>query len=68
MNNFQGVIIKESLNDKSVLSRAKILSIKIEKVTAKYKTPWVENWTMHTVEIPENVVSEVAEKINWERE
>ena len=52
--NYKGVIIEESLETKDVLERIKILSTKVEQVVDKHKTPWLKQWTMHTVEIAEN--------------
>lgn len=63
MPTYRGVIIEESLGNKDVLKRMKILSTKAEKVTEKHKTPWVSRWTMHTVEMPEDTADEVAEEI-----
>jgi len=42
----------------------KILETKVEEVVEEHKTPWIEQWTLHTVEIPENQVKDVAEKIS----
>lgn len=64
MSNYKGVIIEESLADKAVLSRVKILSTKVEPITEKHKTPWLKQWTLHTVEIPEAQAQEVAEAIS----
>jgi hypothetical protein len=50
--NFKGVIIEESLVNKSILDDIKIVSTKIETVKETHKTPWVKQWTMHTIEIP----------------
>lgn len=61
---FKGVIIEESLEDKSVLQDLKILETKVEEVTEEHKTPWVKRWTLHTVEVPEDRAEEVAEKIS----
>lgn len=61
---FKGVIIEESLADKSVLREVKILSTKIEPVTDEHQTPWIKQWTMHDIEIPEERASEIAEKIS----
>ena len=61
--NFKGVIIEESLEDKSVLDDVKILSTKIEPVTKEHQTPWIKQWTLHDVEIPAGKASEIAEKI-----
>ena len=62
--NYKGIIIEESLEDKDVLKDVQILKTKIFPVEEKDKTPWVENWTLHTVEIVENKVEEVAKKIS----
>lgn len=51
--------------DNSVLSDVDIGSTnKVEPITEKHKTPWVNQWTMHTVEIPEEKAAAVAEKIS----
>ena len=62
--NFKGVIIEESLEDKSVLGDVKILSTKVEPVTKGHKTSWVKQWTLHDVEVPAEKASEMAEKIS----
>lgn len=62
--NYKGVIIEESLADKSVLNDIKILSTKVEPVTEEHKTPWVKQWTLHDVEIPAEKATEIAEKIS----
>lgn len=61
---FSGVIIEESLTDLSVLDDVKIISTKIVPVTDKHKTPWVSQWTMHTVEIQADQAAAIAEKIS----
>jgi hypothetical protein len=63
-NNFVGVIIGESLENKSVLKKVKILSTKIENVTKEHQTPWLSQWTLHTVEIPDGKAKEIAEEIS----
>ena len=62
--NFIGVIIEESLEDKSILNRIKIIKTKIEQVTEKHKTPWINQWTLHTVEIPKNQAKTIAEELS----
>lgn len=62
--NYQGVIIAESLDDNSVLKDVRILNTKIEEVTPDHQTPYLKQWTLHTVEIPEDKVDEVAERIS----
>ena len=61
---FKGVIIEESLIDKSVLDDVDIISTKVETVTERHKTPWVRQWTLHTIEIADNKAAEVADKIS----
>lgn len=61
--NYQGTIIEESLEDKSVLEEVQILSTKVEQVVEGHKTPWLLQWTLHKVEISEDKAKEVAEKI-----
>jgi len=62
--NFKGVIIEESLVDKSILGDVKIISTKIEPVTEEHKTPWLKQWTLHDVEIPAEKAFWIAEKIS----
>lgn len=61
MEKFMGVIIEESLEDKKIFGLASIISTKIEKVVEKHKTPWLEKWTLHTVEIEPKDAERVAE-------
>ena len=61
---YEGVIIEESLEDKSVLSEVKIVKTKTEIVSEKHRTPWVKQWTLHTVQIPEEKAKIIAEKIS----
>ena len=62
--NFVGVIIAESLENKDVLKKVKILETKIEKCTKKHQTPWIKQWTLHTVEISENQANNVAKELS----
>lgn len=62
--NYKGVIIEESLENKDVLKDVTILSTKIELVTKEHHTPHLKQWTLHTVEIPEDRGEEVAQKIS----
>lgn len=62
--NYLGTIIKESLEDKSVLKDVKILETKVEDVVDKHQTPWLKIWTLHKVEVPETKVAEVSKKIS----
>jgi hypothetical protein len=62
--NYEGVIIEESLRDKAVLELVKIISTKVEPITKEHKTPWLKQWTLHTVEIPEYNIDKIAEAIS----
>lgn len=62
--NYKGVIIEESLQDSHILKEIKVLATKIEPITLKHKTQWLKQWTLHTIEIPEEKADELAEKIS----
>ena len=62
--NYQGVIIEESLENKDVLKDVRVLGTKVEPVTENHKTPWIKQWTLHTVEIPEDQAEGIAEKLS----
>ena len=64
MKDYQGVIIEESLEDKDILKKVKIISTVVTKVTERHQTPWLEQWTIHTVEVPENEAHSLAEEIS----
>lgn len=64
MEKYQGVIIEESLKDKNILNEVSIISTKVEKVTEKHKTPWLEKWTLHTVQINPADIDDFARKIS----
>lgn len=62
--NYQGVIIEESLENKKMLEKVKILNTEIEEIMENHKTPWINQWTLHTVEIPESEAEKIAEEIS----
>lgn len=66
--NYKGVIIEESLDKKDVLKDVVILDTKVEKVTEEHKTPWIKQWTLHTVEIPEIKADGIVEKLSADLE
>lgn len=61
---YKGVIIEESLEDKNLLNEVEILETKIEKVTPRHKTPYLKQWTLHTVKVSENQAENMAAKIS----
>jgi len=63
-NDFKGVIIEESLENKEVLKKVKIIKTKVEQVIEKHKTPWVKQWTLHAVEVSEEKAEAIAEEIS----
>ena len=64
INVFTGVIIEESLENKDVLKKVKIINTEVEEVTENHKTPWIKQWTLYTVEIPENQAEEIAKELS----
>jgi hypothetical protein len=64
LDNFKGALIEESLENKGILKKIRIVSTRIEKVTEKHKTPWLSRWTLHTIEIPESEAEKMAEEIS----
>ena len=61
---FVGVIIEESLENKAVLKKLKIIRTEVEKVTKEHHTPWLKQWTLYTVEISENHADEIAKELS----
>lgn len=64
MNDYQGVIIEESLESKGILENIDITSTQVEQVTDKHQTPWLSQWILHTVAIPESEAQSAAEEIS----
>lgn len=61
---YKGDIIEESLENKDILKRLSIISTRIEKVTDKHQTPWLSQWTLHTIEIKEIEAEKVAQELS----
>jgi hypothetical protein len=57
---YVGVIIDESLRDRRALREVRIRRTAVHPVTARHRTPWVRQWTMHVVEVPEEGAETVA--------
>lgn len=60
----EGDVIAESLEDKSILCELNIKNTHIEKVEKNHDTPWLTQWTLHKVSIPDEKAKEIAEKIS----
>ncbi len=61
---YKGTIIKESLEKKDILKNIKIVSTKVEDVVKEHRTPWLKQWTLHKVEIPEDKAEELAKELS----
>ncbi|MBI2613367.1 MAG: hypothetical protein HYW62_01185 [Candidatus Levybacteria bacterium] len=61
---YKGVIIEESLSNTPILKDVSILETKVETVTPEHQTPWLKQWTLHTVEVPEDKAEDIAEKLS----
>jgi hypothetical protein len=64
MKEYTGVIIEESLKNNKVLKDIKIIKTDIERITKEHETPWLKQWTLHMVTIPEDKAKEIAKKIS----
>lgn len=61
---YQGTIIEESLDDRSVLNHVEIISTNVEEVTEEHKTPWIKQWTLDTVNISEKSADAIASELS----
>ena len=61
---YTGPVIEESLADRSVLDGVRIISTTVEPVTENHQTPWIQQWTMHTVEIPKVDADDFAQRLS----
>jgi len=62
--NYTGVIIEESLENTSLLKDITVLSTKIETVTESHRTPWLKQWTLHTIEINEDKAKFISSQLS----
>lgn len=61
---YEGVIIEESLANKTVLDNLRTRKTKVDPVTEKHKTPWLRQWTLRTVSIEIDRADKVAEELS----
>lgn len=61
---FTGTIIEESLWDRVVLNNLNVVETVVEDVDERHQTPWLEQWTKHSVIIPELEAEAMAERIS----
>lgn len=64
MNDFTGTIIGQSLSDQNILKKVKIIKTDIEPVTPEHRTPWLTQWTIHSIEIDEITAKEIAHELS----
>jgi hypothetical protein len=64
VTNFRGDVIEESLENTEILKKIKIVSTRVESVRERDQTPWLSQWTLHTVDIPENEAKTIAQEIS----
>lgn len=62
--NYKGVIVEESLTDKSILESIEIMYQSVEKVSERDGTPWLDAWTIDTVEIQSDKIDELTNKLS----
>lgn len=61
---FRGVIIEESLIQKGILQKCSVLQTQVVAVTERHQTPWIHQWTLHTVAIPAPQALEIASELS----
>ena len=62
--NYTGDIIEESLADPTTLKGVQIISTRVEPVTPGHKTSWLQQWTLHTIEVPESDAPRSAQALS----
>jgi hypothetical protein len=59
-----GDIIAESLEDTSILKDVNIVSTRVEPVTEEHQTPWLTQWTLHTIDVADGDAVSLAERLS----
>ena len=62
--NYRGIIIEESLSNSDIIKELELINQEIEKVVEAHETPWLEQWTCDEVEIPEDKIDEIADRLS----
>jgi hypothetical protein len=62
MDLFEGIVIEESLTNPEVLKRLQVVSTRVSKVTPDHRTPWLTQWTLHTVTALPDEVASIADE------
>lgn len=61
---YKGDIIEESLADPTTLKTVHIINTRVEPITPEHETPWLKQWTLHTIEVPEADAGPLAERLS----
>ena len=61
---YKGVIIEESLSDSKIVKELEVIDTYIGRTTAREATPWLEQWTLQTVIIPEEKIEECTSRLS----
>jgi hypothetical protein len=64
MDLFEGIVIEESLTNPEVLKRLQVVSTRVSKVTPDHRTPWLTQWTLHTVTALPDEVASIADELS----
>jgi hypothetical protein len=59
-----GIIIEESLKNKRILQSVIVTDTRVEQVTPAHQTPWLKQWTLHTVTVPVDTAGTVARQLS----
>ena len=61
---YKGVIIEESLTNSSIIEELNIIQKEVENITEKEGTPWLDKWTMYTVEIDSKDIDNICKRLS----
>ena len=64
MKIFQGELIEESLAKPEILKRCEIVSTRVSLVTPEHQTPWLKQWTLHTIAVPADKAETLANELS----
>lgn len=64
MADFEGIVIAESLEDRGVLDGLEIVATEVQAVGEWHCTPWLAQWTLHTVRVAADEAPRVAEALS----
>jgi hypothetical protein len=64
MEIFQGELIEESLANPEILKRCQIVSTRVSLVTPEHQTPWLKQWTLHTIAVSADRADDLATELS----